>query len=35
MMTEYLKERGIKVRPNFKIETIEKKYNEEKAKENL
>lgn len=34
-MTEYLKERGVKVRPNFKIETIEKKYNEEKAKENL
>jgi hypothetical protein len=34
-MTEYLKSRGVKVRPNFKLETIQRKYEEEKAKENL
>jgi len=34
-MTEYLKSKWVKVRPNFKIETIQRKYNEEKAKENL
>jgi len=34
-MTDYLKSRGVKVRPNFKLETIERKYKEEKAKENL
>ena len=35
IMTSYLKSRGIKVRPNFKMETIKRKYDEEKAKENL
>lgn len=34
-MTDYLKSRGVKVRPNFKMETIQRKYEEEKAKENL
>lgn len=35
IMTSYLKSRGVKVRPNFKMETIKRKYEEEKAKENL
>ncbi len=34
-MTEYLKSKWVKVRPNFKMETIQRKYEEEKAKENL
>jgi len=34
-MTDYLKSKGVKVYPNFKMETIQRKYDEEKAKENL
>lgn len=35
IMTSYLRSKGVKVRPNFKMETIQRKYEEEKAKENL
>ena len=31
-MTDYLKSRGVKVRPNFKLETIERKYKKRKQK---
>lgn len=34
-MKEYLKTQWIEVWPNFKLATIEKKYNEAKAKEKL